>query len=74
MKTIELHLYIHFNDDIETDEDINTVGENVRKALVNQYDIEGLAPKHTFTKGFSVISPCSNVEIHEGFNKLYGSI
>jgi hypothetical protein len=65
MKTLKLILEIEFSEKINTDEEINEVAENVRKALVHAVDTSGLSPEGSdaYTKEISITCPYNNLEI-----------
>ena len=65
MKTLKLILNIEFSEDINTDQEINEVAENVRKALVHAVDTSGLSPEGSdgYTKEISITCPWNDLEI-----------
>ncbi len=65
MKTLTLTLNLEFSEDINTDEEINEVAENVRKALVHAVDTSGLSPEGSdaYTKEISITCPWNDLEI-----------
>ena len=65
MKTLKLILNLEFSEDINTDEEINEVAENVRKALVHAVDTAGLSPEGSdaYTKEISITCPWNDLEI-----------
>ena len=65
MKVLKLILNLEFSEDINTDEEINEVAENVRKALVHAVDTAGLSPEDSdaYTKEISITCPWNDLEI-----------
>ena len=63
MKKLTLVLNLEFSEKINTDEEINEVAENVRKALVHAIDTAGLSPENSdaFTTGFSITCPYNDL-------------
>jgi hypothetical protein len=65
MKTLTLTLNLRFSEKVNTDEDINEIGENVRKAIAHAADTAGIAPEGSdwYLKEFSITCPWNNLEI-----------
>lgn len=66
MKTLTLNLNIRFSEGIETDEDINIVGENVRQAIAHAIDTAGISPDESgsYVESFSITCPFNDLEIN----------
>jgi len=65
MKTLKLILLLEFSEKINTDEEINEIAENVRKALVHAVDTSGLSPEGSdaYTKEITITCPDNDLEI-----------
>ena len=66
MKTLALTINLTFSEKVNTDEDINEIGENIRQAIAHAADTAGIAPEGSdaYLKEFSITCPWSNLEIN----------
>lgn len=66
MKTLTLTLNLTFSEKVSTDEDINEIAENVRKAIAHAVDTAGISPEGSdgYLEEFSITCPFNNLEIN----------